>query len=61
MFTRASGSKYEVAEFIAKKHAPLYREALLRHEREQLSIKGAVRHLGELVVARARKRCGLQP
>lgn len=60
MLTRAGESKHELADFIAKKHALLYREALLRHETERLSIKRAVQHLGSLVVGRAKRKCSLQ-
>lgn len=58
MFTRAYESKYAIAEYVARKHSPLYREALLRHEREQLSIVAAARHLGELIVTRTKRKCG---
>jgi glycosyltransferase involved in cell wall biosynthesis len=48
MLTRVKGAEDKIAEFVARKHGPLYREAWLRLRRERSSVKATLRNLVRL-------------
>jgi len=56
MLTRTRGFLPQVEGFIAKKHGLLYRQAWLRLEREQSSVKATSRNLGKLLKSRFKQK-----
>jgi glycosyltransferase involved in cell wall biosynthesis len=56
MLTRTQRFMPKVEAFVATKHGLLYRQAWLRLEREQASVKATSRNLGELLKARVKQK-----
>jgi glycosyltransferase involved in cell wall biosynthesis len=56
MITHALPFEEQVREYVAKKHALLYRQAWLRLEREHRSVKATSRNLGKLLKSRFKQK-----